>query len=216
MQGTLKMFRTLNDNSLNKYSLEELSSIYKSNKSPQIIANAFIRLYDLINRCGAKFYYLDESDLSSISVQCINESLLHYENKEDIAAFTSYFYSVLYKSFLTEHYQRSCHKRKINYDIHIKVTEDLYSSDEDNIEDNSIKSYDLISIKNMEDDILTNMVIEDSPILNKKEKQLCKYIISGYDNYSKVELSELMNVTRPTVYNILKSLKNKFNLVFPT
>ena len=90
MESTLKMFRTINNSQLNIYTYEELSELYKLTRNPQIIANAFIRLYDLIYVDGAKFFFIDSSDLSSISVKKLNDCLLSYDNSSN-ASFIYYF-----------------------------------------------------------------------------------------------------------------------------
>ena len=214
MQGTLKMFRTINDNKLNNYTLEELSITYQSNRSPQIIANAFIRLYDLINNCGNKFFYISSEDLSSMSVQCVNECLLNYT--KDNASFSSYFYTVLYKTLLTEYNRRKYDKYILNYDNRLIVS-DISIYEWDHNEEKRYRQSDLSgnNIKSdIEEDILTEMLIDDSEELNDKEKLLCHYIIHGYDKCSKVEISELMNVSRPTVYSLIKSLQTKLQIIF--
>ncbi len=209
MENTLKMFKSINNQDYNKYTYEELSELYKLTPNPQIIANAFIRLSELIYLCGTKFFYISDDDLSSISVKRLNDCLFSYDNTKN-ASFVTYFNNGLYKDLLAESYVRSHDKRILNYDIKLVAHFDEFNK-EDNSETNT--NYCSQEYKNsfIYEGItdLTCLSIQQSTELTDREKQLCYYIMNTPANCTKQELSDVLGVTRPTIYTILKSLKIK-------
>ena len=222
MENTLKMFKSINNQKLYNYTLEELGSQYKLNHNPQILANVFIRNYGLIKSCGTKFFTLQDDDISSISVSTLDYCLLNFNINKDLK-FTTYFYSVLIKNFKTEQKSRLYDKRKYNYLSKLNYFIDNENNDLDYSEDN------LLSVINFKDldlwvdyeqcytinysDTLLKITINESKLLTDKEKQYCNVIIDSNTVLSKTDLSEILNVSRPTLYSIIKSLKDNIKKI---
>lgn len=217
MENTLKMFKSLDSKSLYKYTYEELCLQYKSNQNPQILANVFIRVYDLINKCASKFFIFSSNDVSSISVTTLDYCLQNFDNDYS-AKFTTYYYSILYKKFNTELKSQYYNKRKANTIWNINIFPDTSSfcpkDDCDSIfevvgADESI--YD--SSKDFETNLITYMTINNSTQLSDKEKQCCNYIMNSGHKCFKSEIAEALNISRPTLYSIFDSLNKKLKII---
>ena len=206
MENTIKMFKSIDNLDLYKYTIEELDTQYKLNHNPQILANVFMRTVNLIKDCAIKFFTLQQDDVSSISVCTLDYCLLNFSNTTS-SKFTAYFYSVLYKQFSTEVKSRNYQKRKANYVTEYFDFEHFYTQIL-----NSINSDEF----NLEDDTeLVKLTIEDSDLLTKQEKLCCLYILEDYNNsLSKTDLATMLHITRPTLYSIINSLKTKLNIIF--
>lgn len=211
MENTLKMFKPIDNQKLYNYTLEELGSQYILNHNPQILANAFIRNYGLIKSCGTKFFTLQDDDISSISVSTLDYCLLNFDINKDLK-FTTYFYSILIKNFKTEQKSRLYNKRKYNY---------LYKLDCLTVTDNENNDlwfdyeqcYTINYLDTLHSDSLLKITINESKLLTDKEKQYCNVIIDSDTVLNKTDLSEILNVSRPTLYSIIKSLKHKINKI---
>lgn len=223
MENTLKMFKSINSQNLTEISLEELSRTYRLNHNPQILANAFIRNYDLINRLSAKFFTLDKSDISSISVSALDYCLQNYDLENTKAKFSSYFYSVLYNKFNTEQKSNLYNKRKVNYIVeNISIqgwnefAQSYFQSDENNGYseiDQMIKAYNAPLSEEFEDNLVFKIVINNDTVLTELEKRCCNLMLSTECQYNKSEMAELLGVCRPKYNKILKSLQSKLKVI---
>lgn len=219
MENTLKMFKSLDSKSLNKYTFEELCLHYKSSLNPQILANAFIRLYDLINKCADKFFIFSSADVSSISVSTLDYCLQNFDNNYS-ARFTHYYYSVLYNKFNTELKSQYCNKRKANTIWNVNILSDpvRFIGSKENGEKRgeglNERLENLYSLsENFEDDLLTYMAINDSKQLTEKEKQCCNYIMNTSVKCYKTEIADALGISRPTLYGIFDSLSRKLKII---
>lgn len=219
MENTLKMFKSLDSKSLYKYTFKELCLQYKSSLNPQILANAFIRLYDLINKCADKFFIFSSADISSISVSALDYCLQNFDNDYS-AKFTHYYYSVLYKKFNTELKSHYYNKNKANIIWNINILSDpiRFISNKENgtvtHDDFNNKLENLCSLsENFEDDLLTYMAINDSKQLTEKEKQCCNYIMNTSTKCYKTEIADALGISRPTLYSIFDSLSQKLKII---
>lgn len=219
MKSTLAMFSTINDTILNKYSLEELCFRYKTNHNPQILANVFVRLYDKICVYGTKFFYIYDDDLSSISVQQLDYSLINYDSNNK-SSFTTYYMNVLYKSLYTINVHRITYdKYKVNFlTDNISLSADLYDSDgidSSTINNNNYSFYKLwkqkSSVYDFESNVDLSTAISNSSDFSEQEKQLCFTVMNYNCKLNKVDIASMIGVSRPTLDKLIKSVAIKLH-----
>jgi hypothetical protein len=101
-----------------------------------------------------------------------------------------------------------CDKRKINHFTSLRIM----PTEDNELNDSAFDS--LLSSPLLFDyDMLTDIAIDTSTELTDKEKVLCKYIAHNPTICTKSEMTDILEVSRPTFYKRLKILKEKLTLI---
>lgn len=179
MNDTLKLLQPFINSQLENLTLEQLAFKYQSNNETTILATSFSKVFKLAIIIKNEYYGLDDTDIASWCLEKLDYCLRTYKTGN---CFTTYF-SVVFKNKLREETE------KLNY----KKRKGILESINDILDIGICDTYNLIDMLLPKD-------------LTDKEYTYCILASEGYDNsYIAGEL----NVSRMTISNIRKSLKNK-------
>ena len=159
--------------------LEEIASKYQIKQDIELFSTAFYKIFNLAVEIQNKYWGLNDDDVASWCLEKLDYCLKTYKEGNK---FTTYFYKVFSNKLREETESLNYKKRK---GILVSINELLNSSVED-----------------------TYNVIEMILPTNLTDKEF-KYCILASDGYDKSYIANKLEVSRMTICNIEKSLRNK-------
>lgn len=181
MKKTLSILNPLICKPYTDLTLEELSALYKSNPTEQILATAYSKVLNLAILIRKRYYTVDEDDAASFCLEKLDYALQNY-NSDTSFNFTTFFCHLFETSLKLEIQKNSRKKRK-----------GLLESIEDGIDVGLEDTYNVIE-----------MLLPKN--LTTNEHEYCILASEGYDNS---DIAKYLGVSRMTICNIRKSLKIK-------
>jgi RNA polymerase sigma factor (sigma-70 family) len=190
MDKTLKMLESIIDQNRINMPMIQLVSEYKESLSPALFALAFKKVYKLALYQARSFYGLSDEDICSFTLEKLDEAMLNFDTEKG-AKFETYFTTVIHNKFRQETQHLQYQKRKVifhstSYD---KLVED---------------GFDIEFTDSQLEDIQQDLIRYN---LTKNELAYCLLSIKDYDNK---DIAEILNVSKMTVSNIRKKLRDKF------
>jgi len=179
MYETKKLLNSFVDTKLLELSLENLAIEYQKTPTTNILATAFNKVYNLAIQVENKYWGLNDDDLASWCLEKLDYCLKTFNGDNK---FSTYFYIVFSNKLREETENINAKKRK---GILVSINELINTGVED--------TYNFIELL-----LPTN--------LTDKEYKYCLLVSDGYD---KKDIAEKLNVSRMTICNIEKSLRNK-------
>ena len=179
MYETKKLLNTFVDSTLMNKSLEELSIMYQETNDTHILATCFHKTFNLSLSIIDKYWGLNDDDIASWCLEKLEYCLRTYNGENK---FSTYYYIVFSNKLREETENLNAKKRK---GILVSINELINNGVED--------TYNVIE-----------MLLPKT--LTDKEFKYCLLISDGWD---RKDIAEKLNVSRMTISNIEKSLRNK-------
>lgn len=162
-----------------KLSLEELALMYQEQQNIEVFSTAFYKVYNLAYQVKENYWGLNDDDVASWCLEKLDYCLKTYNGENK---FSTYFYKVFSNKLREETESLNAKKRKC---ILVSINELLNVGLED--------TYNLLEC-----------ILPDT--LTQREKEVCLMKSQGYENK---DCAEKLHVSKMTICNIEKSLKNK-------
>lgn len=187
MRATTKTLQQYRNAKVKNVSLEELSSMYRSNQVDYIVAEAYMKVTDVIFNIYKKYTHLELCDCVSYALEKLEMCLLTYVPGCN-TKFTTYFGQV-FKNRLREETQRlNWNKRCVVFN-----STSLQGLMED--------GFDVIG----GNEVSCPITLPDNLTIN--EQIYCKLLAMDYGTNK--EIAEFMNVSVMTLCNMRRSLREK-------
>lgn len=187
MRETTKTMQQYRNDKVKNTSLEELSSMYRQQPMDYIVAEAYLKLTNVIFNVYKKYTHLELCDCVSFALEKLEMCLLTYvpgsNNK-----FTTYFAQVLRNKLREETQRLNWSKRCVIFNS----TSLQYLMEE---------GFDVAGSKE------PTMPITLPNTLTTNEAKYCKLLAMDYGTNK--EIAELMSVSVMTLCNMRKSLRQK-------
>jgi RNA polymerase sigma factor (sigma-70 family) len=205
MRETYENLRELANLYRGTEALEELALNYQNTEDPIILAYVFTKQYGLIYGVCQKYFYLNESDFASFSVEEVHKVLMKFDpNAEKVASVRTmivrYLERRLYKETKELNYQkRSANNTADSYEVF--VTEQQTSSKAMSYKEDKFEMVELIDLVNKVDSLTDN------------EIKYCKIIMQSGDKVKATDIAQELGISSSAVTQIKKSLQGKLSFM---
>lgn len=188
MLGTLETMKSIISDEFKDLDYEQLALRYQSTLTPSILAQAFVRLYNLIYKQTKKYWGLTDADYASFALEELDNALLAFVPGR--GQFLPLYMSYLRNRYRNETVALTMQKRSIN---------------------SNAESYEqLVELGNIKDTSEEyNPTIFDVIMglgLTPRQKEYCLLASRGWDNRS---ITKKLGVSRSTLYNDQINIRKK-------